>query len=147
MREKEAIKQIGERIREEREFNKLTQKQVAESLGISDRQYRRIENGESDISVKYIFMLHEIGFDTTYILDGTSAADVAVTKGLERMPEDMYDESLKKLEEAVEKLKADRSDKSLFEVFREIAEYGTKHSEDEAVRKLPKMDLFSRLGK
>lgn len=147
MREKEAIKKIGERIREEREFNKLTQKQVAESLGISDRQYRRIENGESDISVKYIFKLHEIGFDTTYILDGTSAADVAVTKGLERMPEDMYDESLKKLEEAVEKLKADRSDKSLFEVFREIAEYGIKHSEDEAVRKLPKMDLFSRLGK
>lgn len=147
MREKEAIKKIGERIREEREFNKLTQKQVAESLGISDRQYRRIENGESDISVKYIFKLHEIGFDTTYILDGTSAADIAVTKGLERMPEDMYNELLEKLEEAVEKLKADRSDKSLFEVFREIAEYGTKHSEDEAVRKLPKMDLFSRLGK
>ena len=60
--------EIGKRIEENRKVLGFSQEYVAESLDISDRQYRRIEKGQVVIYMAAIGKLYELGFDVYYIL-------------------------------------------------------------------------------
>ena len=48
---------IQKRLCEIRKQNKLSQRQVAEILGIPQQQYSRYESGKFDIPVRYVIVL------------------------------------------------------------------------------------------
>lgn len=48
------------RLKEARDSNNMTQKQLAGKLGISMRQYQRIENGDSDGTFKTWDLLEDM---------------------------------------------------------------------------------------
>ncbi|MBQ6720117.1 MAG: helix-turn-helix transcriptional regulator [Oscillospiraceae bacterium] len=48
---------IEERLSEARKIRKLSQKQIAEVLGIPQQQYSRYENGKFEIPVRYVVVL------------------------------------------------------------------------------------------
>ena len=48
---------IEERLYEIRKKNALSQKQVADLLGVPQQQYSRYENGKFDIPVRYVITL------------------------------------------------------------------------------------------
>ena len=52
---------IGEVIKEERHFAKLTQEQLAEKIGAKKSFISRIENGQSDIQLSTLYRLLEFG--------------------------------------------------------------------------------------
>ena len=49
---------IGKRLKFEREKLGITQEEMAERLGVSDRQYRRYENGTSQMRSNALFILN-----------------------------------------------------------------------------------------
>ena len=59
-RNNRAIKNFGARIKKLRKQQKLTQKQLAFEIGISDIQIRRIEKGEINTSLSVIVGLSEV---------------------------------------------------------------------------------------
>ena len=89
--------EIGKRIEENRKVLGFSQEYVAESLDISDRQYRRIEKGQVVIYMAAIGKLYELGFDVYYILFGKSSIDVYIEKALNTMPQDMIEKNAKRL--------------------------------------------------
>ena len=77
---------MGLRLKRVRKFLGMTQEKMAEILGISDRQYRRYENGTSTPSVSTVMKI--TGFsdkiDFSYIVSGCS---YYIRSGFQRMPE------------------------------------------------------------
>ncbi len=67
---------------------KLTQEQLANKLGISDRHLRNIEAGERSISYDTLFVLTEL-FDVTtdYILKGVVSASQAKKEAQQKLQE------------------------------------------------------------
>ena len=60
---------LYKRIKDTREDNDLTQKEVAEALGIDFRQYSRYENGKNQIPVNYLIKLADFyHVSTDYLL-------------------------------------------------------------------------------
>ena len=53
-------KKLANNIRAERNRNRLTQLEVSEKLGISDRTYKKLEDDASKISAKQLAELSEI---------------------------------------------------------------------------------------
>lgn len=54
-----------------RERKLLTQKEVADSLGISQAAYSRLEKGEVEVSLNKLIKLSEVyGVDLTVMLEG-----------------------------------------------------------------------------
>jgi len=53
---------IGELIKEERKFARMTQEELAEKIGAKKSFISRIENGHSDIQLSTLYRLIEIGF-------------------------------------------------------------------------------------
>ena len=51
---------MRKRLKEVRESNNMTQKQISDKLGISMRQYQRIENGDSDGTFKTWDLLEDM---------------------------------------------------------------------------------------
>ena len=47
-------------LKERREALRLTQKEIARMIGITDRQYQRIESGEQDGTIKVWVKIREI---------------------------------------------------------------------------------------
>lgn len=61
-------KAIGEKIRELRENNKITQETLAEALNISRQKLARIEKGQNDISFELILKIaKELGVSPSSI--------------------------------------------------------------------------------
>ena len=80
---------MGLRLKRVRKFLGMTQEKMAEILGISDRQYRRYENGTSTPSVSTVMKI--TGFydkiDFSYIVSGCSSLGYYIRSGFQRMPE------------------------------------------------------------
>lgn len=51
---------LGNRIKELRKINQLTQEEIADQLGISRQKYARIENGQMSISLNILVPLANI---------------------------------------------------------------------------------------
>lgn len=63
--------EIGERLRVARENLSVSRSQMAETLGLSDEHYRRLESGASSISVDKLYLLDEkYHIDITYLICG-----------------------------------------------------------------------------
>lgn len=66
---KRGVHMLYKRIKDTREDNDLTQKEVAEALGIDFRQYSRYENGKNQIPVNYLIKLADFyHVSTDYLL-------------------------------------------------------------------------------
>lgn len=65
----EKLQQIIERIKQERRMKNLSQKFVADHLGIPQSSYNKIENGHSELTVKRLFEICRIlGIEPAEIL-------------------------------------------------------------------------------
>lgn len=65
-----------QRIRDIREDRDLTQKQVADFLGMKYQQYRRYESGENEMKASHIIKLCEFySLPADYILGITDSVD------------------------------------------------------------------------
>lgn len=64
------MKNLSERLKNERKRLGFTQKQVAEKIGISEASWNRYEKYAAPFDVQVIFGLHENGFDMVYVLFG-----------------------------------------------------------------------------
>ena len=66
------LKEIAGRIKELREILEMSDKEVADAVGIELDQYIRYENGEDDIPVSILYGIADaLGTDTTVLLTGT----------------------------------------------------------------------------
>lgn len=108
------LKQITKNIRKIRELKGYSQDYVATQLNISQRQYHRLENSESDLglsklddicSVLGVSLYQLLGFDAKYILENSSYSGIGNTVTVNNtLPEQLikiYDERIKDLEEEV----------------------------------------------
>lgn len=69
---------IGSRIRLRRLFLDLTQKQLAESLGVTFQQIQKYEIGTNRISASQLYILaHTLGVRLEYFLDGLAIVNPA----------------------------------------------------------------------
>lgn len=59
MNENERI-EIGERLKALRQSHKLSQRRVAELIGITESSYSKIENGHSQMSIDVLMKLAEV---------------------------------------------------------------------------------------
>lgn len=77
---KEYLKDIGERIRRQREHLKLTQEQMAERLNVSGNYYGKVERGIHSLSYELLVKLPELmHVSLDYILTGKVNADTDST--------------------------------------------------------------------
>ncbi|MBQ8374479.1 MAG: helix-turn-helix transcriptional regulator [Clostridia bacterium] len=53
-------KKIGNNLKEARKFKRLTQREVAEKLGMTQQQYSRFENGVFELNYNQILFLCEL---------------------------------------------------------------------------------------
>lgn len=79
----EQLKEMGLRLLDLREIKGLTEKELAEKLGISTEEYLAYENGERDFSFSFMFNVASIlGVDVFNLLSGNSPklTDCAVVR-------------------------------------------------------------------
>jgi transcriptional regulator with XRE-family HTH domain len=75
-------KEIGKRIKEARKEQNLTQKEIANELGIKQQAYSRFENGEFELDYeKIIFLCKKYKTSADYLLgleneDGTKTYNI-----------------------------------------------------------------------
>ena len=68
--------EIGERLRVARENLALSRSEMAESMGLSDEQYKRLESGASSITVDKLFLLDEkYHIDISYLISGKNKGE------------------------------------------------------------------------
>lgn len=78
----------GKRILHLRRQAKLTQEQLADKLGISDRHLRNIEAGERSASYDTLFALTELfNVTTDYILKGEVSSSQTKTEAKKKLQE------------------------------------------------------------
>ncbi len=140
--------ETGKRIRIERILQGLTQEEAAEKLGISERQYRRYENGESGINLIILEKFDDIGFDIYYIFSGVVEADYYVTKGFEVMPKEEYSRITGRFYKIVRLglPTGDSNEDSLRElssIFDYCQNYGRKHSMDKKLREIEECHILT----
>lgn len=128
------------RIKLMRRYLGYTQEEMAEKIGVSDRQYRRYENNSSNFSLETLVRASLIDkhFTSTYLLTGYVNEDYAITAGLRKMPEAEY----RKLVD--EYLESDKPE-NVIVLLTKLAEYGENHSKDADVREYPMVDVMTRL--
>lgn len=79
-RSTENMKTIGEKIKDIRKSNKLTQQQFADSLGISRPHLSKIESNKenaSDSVIKLISKLYDVNYEWLTSVDGTFSIEVS----------------------------------------------------------------------
>lgn len=64
------MKNLSERLKNERKRLGFTQKQVADKINISEPSYNRYEKYSAPFDVNVVLSLHENGFDMVYVLFG-----------------------------------------------------------------------------
>lgn len=66
---KDINKEVGERLKESRKIKKLTQKQVADLLRMTQQQYSRFENGVFQLNYEQIiFLCKLLDISSDYLL-------------------------------------------------------------------------------
>lgn len=62
------MRNLSERLKNERKRLGFTQKQIAEKIGISEPSYNRYEKYSAPFDVNVVLSLHDNGFDMMYVL-------------------------------------------------------------------------------
>ena len=105
---------IGRRLKVLRVVNGLTQDEMAEKLDISTRQYRRYENGDSELQMKAFFLLGMMdGIDTNYLTTGQTQEDMVIEWAISRMPEEEFQQNHNKVNELQDYYDAERYDEAI----------------------------------
>ncbi len=79
----EQVKAMGNRIREERIKSGLTQKSVADELGITSEMVIRIERGKSGCKTDHLFVLCQLfQVSADYLLTGRKEGGTIVHHGI-----------------------------------------------------------------
>ena len=74
------IKEMAARIRELREIEQLTVREMAKKTGVSEAEYLACEKGESDLNFAFIYRCAQaFNVDVTDIIEGTSPRLAAYT--------------------------------------------------------------------
>ena len=74
------IKEMAARIRELREIEQLTVREMAKKTGVSEAEYLACEQGESDLNFAFIYRCAQaFNVDVTDIIEGTSPRLAAYT--------------------------------------------------------------------
>lgn len=80
---------IGERLKEYRKENKLTQSDIAKELEMSLNFYGDIERGKCRLSIEKIILAYErLGIDPTYLLTGEEHPSVSFYDIIKDCPKD-----------------------------------------------------------
>lgn len=88
-RQRDTIQEIGRRLLDERTRLKLTQHQVAESIGVSAQWYGKVERGHCRTSIEMLVALNQnFGIDLTYLLTGKPAPNADLDRIVSDCPTD-----------------------------------------------------------
>ena len=145
--DKKAWKDIGRRLRLEREILGYSQEEMAYQLGISDRQYRRYESGRSSIPRPYLLKLHdEMEIDINYLIMGVFVMDEYIQAAMETMPDTEFNETIDEYNALINYDKKDTefADKFLHLIYRTMI-YGYTHGYAEKLRDVPTVDIFKQM--
>lgn len=88
LRSKVMIKRVGDRIKEIRKKNNMTQQEFANSLGISRPHLSKIETSKenaSDSVIKLISKLYSVSYDWLTSIDGTYTFDIKDMSDFEKI--------------------------------------------------------------
>lgn len=134
------ISGISSRIRLMRKYLGYTQEQMAELIGVSDRQYRRYENNSSNMGIEALAKASTIDkrFSSSYLLMGRVNEDFAITAGVNKMPEE---ELMHVIYEYLESTEPDSS----LKILKKFIEYGKNHADSANVRNIPIVDIMTRI--
>lgn len=138
-------KGYGLRIRQERLRRGWTQEHTAEVIGVSERQYRRYENNETTMGVGHMLTLAENGFDINYMLVGVSSYDIAIIGGMNKMPNELFEETLQEILASLEADYVNESHDMFGRVMTKIMEYYYQHIKDCNIRKVEWVNFFTML--
>lgn len=107
------IKKVASKVRQMRHFKGLSQEWVADQLGISPRQYQRIESGQHDLSLQRLEEICQVlevkppellGMDEKYVIDNGSNSGSGQSLTNNDRTEQLltqYQEQIKQLKEEV----------------------------------------------
>jgi transcriptional regulator with XRE-family HTH domain len=107
------IKNVASKIRQMRHFKALSQEWVADQVGISPRQYQRIESGQHDLSLQRLEEISKVlevkppellGMDGKYVIEnGSSRGSGQGFTNIDRTEQllTQYQEQIKQLKEEV----------------------------------------------
>ena len=141
---------IGKRLKFEREKLGITQEEMAERLGVSDRQYRRYENGTSQMRSNALFILNSMGVPLDYLCNGQVALDWWVERSFKIMPDDMLEEKVQQLMVIADRQEIDGDQNELVDFLLELRKYAMSHNYDKTLRSTEKFTYFTeayeRLG-
>ena len=141
---------IGKRLKFEREKLGITQEEMAERLGVSDRQYRRYENGTSQMRSNALFILNNMGVPLDYLCNGQVALDWWVERSFKIMPDDMLEEKVQQLMVIADRQEIDGDQNELVDFLLELRKYAMSHNYDKTLRSTEKFTYFTeayeRLG-
>ena len=134
---------MGKRLRFEREKLGITQEEMAERLGVSDRQYRRYENGTSQMKSNSLFILNDMGVSLDYLCNGQVALDWWVEQSFRIMPADMLNEKAHQLMDISERHIVDGDQNEIIDLLLELREYAMMHKDDKILRDTDKFTYFT----
>jgi len=78
---------LGERLKEERYRNNMTQRMICDKSGIGTATYSRYEAGYRNPDSDFLQWLHGNGFDIHYILTGTRISSALEGQNIYEAPE------------------------------------------------------------
>lgn len=131
---------INERIKLMRMYLGYTQEEMAEKIGVSDRQYRRYENNKSSIGLQSMIRASQIDdkFSANYLMLGYVDEDIMITAGYNKMPDEEY----KKL---IQEYQTSSASNRISVLLNKFAKYGKEHMLDASVRDIPMSDVMTRI--
>lgn len=143
--------EMGQRISLLRRHRGFTQEYMAEELGISTREYRRIEKGDVDLYQSMIVRIGSVlGMDSIYLYTGKTSYDMCLKRAFEVMPEEKRKQVSELFGDIDESKMPD--EKYRDEKWREFCDcmnslvyYGKDHYNDERLREVPDVDVYARL--
>lgn len=143
---------IGKRIAISRRYQGLTQKTVAEGVGISVREFRRIEKGEVTISLDLVETLAEkFGFEPFFLCSGRTTCDILLKRALQVIPNDLLEEEYSEVFRAVYGSECSEDDegspdlRKILEELNDLILYGYDHYSDEVLREERDISIFTQM--
>ena len=134
---------VGKRLKFEREKLGITQEEMAERLGVSDRQYRRYESGTSQMRSEALFKLNNMGVPLDYLCKGQVALDWWVEQSFKIMPDDMLEVKVQQLMDIAKRHEADGDQNELVDFLLELRKYAMMHNDDKVLRKVDTFTYFT----
>lgn len=135
-------KEIGKRLQRFRISKGLSQDKMSELIGISERQYRRYELGDSNIPMATVIELLNMGMDINYLYSGKVDLDIEIENALNRMPDNKYKAVVRDIHIVAKDYNDTGQSDKLILLLENILEYGAVHKED-ALRRKIKFDFFT----